>query len=450
MDNGPELGVNRWSMSLRVEIAAVALLLAIYAALAVSSAWNKSPAIDEVSHLTAGVSYWRTGDFRLNSEQGKFPQSWAALPVALGPFKFPSLDQEAWRTSDEWALGRQFLFEAGNDAQSMLRRGRAMVTLLGVVLGFVVYLWARRLFGATGALISLIAYACSPALIAHGSLTTSDLTLTLALTLAVGAGWQVLHRVSVGTVLASAAATALVFVSKAAAFVVIPMGLILLVIRLVAGKPLSVGWTRPMEIAGRGKQLIVLIGVGLAHVAVVALVIWACFGFRYSPFKHAEPGRDRYGESWQELLASPTAATAAISWAREHRVLPDGYLWGIAEAHANAGGRRAFLAGQYSLHGWWYFFPFAVAVKTPLWLWALLGLSAAAARGRWRKATARLYDIAPLLVLLAVYGGVLLTTHLNIGHRHALALYPALLILAGGQGCGLWPRDTRCARRSAS
>lgn len=437
-----------------VEMAMVALLLLTGFGLTLSGAWNKSPAVDEVSHLTAGVSYWRTGDFRLNSEQGKFPQAWAALPVAFGPFKFPSLDQVAWWRSDEWTLGHQFLFGIGNDAQSMLRRGRAMVALLGVILGLVVYLWSRRLFGVAGGLVSLVACVFSPALLAHGGLTTSDMALAMSLTLATGAWWAVLHRVSPGTVLGSAAATALVFVTKASAFVLIPILLALLVVRIAAGRPLSVCMGRSASVAARWRQGLVLGGVGLVHLAVVVLVIWACFGFRYSPFKQAEPGRDRYGESWEELLAKPSAATELIVWAKTHRVLPDGYLWGIAEAHVNAEHRRAFLAGRYSLEGWWYFFPFCVLVKTPLYFFGLLALALGAAIRRSRRSPLEtgiscgwhgVYELVPLLTLLAVYGVVLLMTRLNVGHRHALALYPPMLILAGG--AGWWFTDAGTARR---
>lgn len=428
------------------EIVLVALLLLAGLGLTLSGAWNKSPAVDEVSHLTAGVSYWRTGDFRLNSEQGKFPQAWAALPVAFGPFKFPSFDQAAWWRSDEWTLGHQFFFGIGNDAQSMLRRGRSMVALLGVILGLVVYLWSRRLFGVAGGMVSLVACVFSPTLLAHGGLTTSDMALAMSLTLATGAWWAVLHRVSPGTVLGSAAATALVFVTKASAFVLIPILLILFIIRIAAG--------RHVQATTRWRQGLVLVGVGLVHLAAVVLVIWACFGFRFSPFKHTESGRDQYGESWQELLAKPGITTELIVWAKTHHVLPDGYLWGIAEAHLNAEGRRAFLAGRYSLDGWWYFFPFCVLVKTPLYFFGLLVLALAAGIRRSRRSSPEagiscerhgVYELVPLLVLLAVYGTVLLMTRLNIGHRHALALYPPMFILAGG--AGFWFGDIGTARK---
>ena len=42
--------------------------------------------------------------------------------------------------------------------------------------------------------------------------------------------------------------------------------------------------------------------------------------------------------------------------------------------------------------------------------------------------------MAPLLALFSVYGIFSLTTHLNIGHRHILPLYPVLIIFTGALG----------------
>src|SRR5438094_1460455 len=65
--------------------------------MAVSSVGQKSTTFAELAHLTAGYSYWLTGDFRLQPENGNLPQRWAALPLLLGHYRFPSLEQEAWR-----------------------------------------------------------------------------------------------------------------------------------------------------------------------------------------------------------------------------------------------------------------------------------------------------------------------------------------------------------------
>ena len=48
-----------------------------------------------------------------------------------------------------------------------------------------------------------------------------------------------------------------------------------------------------------------------------------------------------------------------------------------------------------------------------------------------------------------VYSGFALTTHLNIGHRHLLPIYPALCILAGGAAYWIQPILQRAARPDA-
>ena len=75
------------------------VILACWWALAVSGETGKSPAFDEIAHLTAGYSYWLTGDYRLHPENGVLPQRWASLPLLLGQYRFPDLDQPAWRSS---------------------------------------------------------------------------------------------------------------------------------------------------------------------------------------------------------------------------------------------------------------------------------------------------------------------------------------------------------------
>jgi hypothetical protein len=88
------------------------------------------------------------------------------------------------------------------------------------------------------------------------------------------------------------------------------------------------------------------------------------------------------------------------------------------------------------------FFPVAFLLKTPL---AALGLIGAGMVGIWsyRRTTPPVvaegpaplslgYRVWPLLALVGVYGALALRSNVNIGLRHLLPLYPAVLILAGG------------------
>ena len=418
-------------------------LVVLYWGMGVSSQVEKSTTVDEVAHLTAGYTYWLANDYRFHPENGNFPQRWAALPVYLGSYRFPSLDQPAWWQSNVWVSGEQFFHRVGNDLAGMLMKGRAMIALLGLGLGLVVYGWSRSLFGPTGGMISLILYTFCPNLLAHGSLMTSDMAIALALTAALWCLWQLLHRVSWHRVLGTGLVLGLLFVSKMSAVLVLPMALLLLVVRLGAKQPLPVELGPSRRVERPAIQLAVFAGAGLALVFIVAVVIWGFYGFRYSAFNVYEPGRDSLGGEWETIVSGTGSIGQAVGFAREHRVLPEAYLFGFGAVIQNAQARAAFLNGEHSLTGWWNFFPYALLVKTPVPALVLLACAMIGAALHFRSESKRracaewvpivegLYQTAPLWVLLLVYWAFALTGNLNIGHRHLLPTYPAMFILAG-------------------
>ena len=442
------------------------LLLVTYAGLALSSSFGKSTTFDEIAHLTAGYSYWVTHDYRLNPENGILPQRWAALPLLAGDFEFPSLDLTGWWGSEVFfQVGPQFFYTLGNDVEVMLWRGRCMIVVLGVLLAGLVYVWARRLFGARGGIIALALFAFSPTALAHGRLITSDMAAALFFTASVGCFWTTLHRANLVRLLISALVMGGLFVSKMSAPLIVPIVLLLLLIRCLAGRPWIVDFGRSRRICGRWRLLRLGGLLVVAHMVVVVCVIWLFFGFRYTAFNHWQPNRDRM-ESGDtiETLTEELALGPAIRQARNCRVLPEAYLHGFAFALHHARARRGFLNGQYRLEGWPYFFPYCVLVKTPLPIFAMLGLAAISTAAHWgwgsafrsngarsvvrgsrglrgRRIGRGLYRTAPLWVLLAVYWLVAIRSHINIGHRHVLPTYPAMFILAGASAA--WCKSPR-------
>jgi 4-amino-4-deoxy-L-arabinose transferase-like glycosyltransferase len=424
----------------------VALLLAAYWSMAISAAARKSPAFDELAHLTAGYSYWVTGDYRLHAENGLLPQKWAALPLVFADERFPALDQPAWRQSNVWALGYQFFYLAGNDLESMLALGRAMIALLGVVLGAVVYAWSRSLFGRRGGLISLTLYAFSPALLAHGALVTSDMSLTLFLFASVWAIWALTHRIDLFNLLAASAAVTAALLSKVSGLAVIPIAVTLVALRTRFGPGVAISFGAEKRAERLWPRLLAMVVSLAAAAAVVSAIIWAVYGFRYSAFADQPAGQDRFYEDWGELRSDPTATGAVVRWLRDRRALPEAYLYGLAFISKVSPGRPAFLNGEVRRGGWWTFFPYAAAVKTPLPLFGLLLLGALAAsiglrrRDLCAEALPSLYQTIPLWVLVGVYGGLAVESRLNFGHRYVLPIYPAMLVLAGAASSWLTRR----------
>ncbi|HET7216750.1 MAG TPA: hypothetical protein VFJ02_01820 [Vicinamibacterales bacterium] len=435
-------------------MAGVAALLALYYVMALSAASQKSMTFDEMAHLTGGYTYWAFDDYRLHPENGNWPQRLAALPAVMSGAAFPRLDQPAWTGSNVYVMGDNFLYFSGNDADTLLARSRAVMALVAVVLGVLVHAWASRLVSPAGAWVSLVLFAFSPTFLAHGPLVTSDVTSALFFTAATGALWSAMHRVTPATVLGGGVLVAGCVLSKLSAPILAPIALLMLAVRVAGGRPLAVKvGSHTAEHTGRARQFGVLLGVFAIFALVAWVLVWASYGFRYTAFAAATTGKDAFLGQMQD---APGVVAALLSFARRFRLLPEAFIYAAGITVQYTSQRAAFLNGQYGTTGWWWFFPYAFAVKTTIPAMIIGLLAAAALVVRWKRrdgegawparARVSLYAATPLLALVAVYWVFALTTNLNIGHRHLLPTYPALCILAGGAAFWIQPFFDRTRR----
>ena len=416
--------------------ALVAVLLALHYALTVGSKFNESTTSDEIVHLTGGFTFNHFHDYRLHPENGILPQRIAALPAALAGTKFPPLDQVYWRTSDAWVLGHQFFYESGDDHFSRLMAGRALIALFNVATGLLVFLWSRKLFDDAGALVSLAFFVFEPNLLAHGGYATSDACMTFFLLASVGAWWRHLHDGQARWWWISAVTFGLACVAKFSAPLLLPIFVALAAVRALAAEPLALlGRTWTTRGGKFGAAALSALGQG----AVAALVIWAFFGFRFSAANPALPPFDHFIRPWAWLDGNLGAQGKILRAFAAVHLLPEGYLYGMAYVLETAQIRSAFLNGEFSTVGWPGFFLWTFALKTTL---PLLGASVAAFALLVRRWRAEAYRLAPLAVLFVVYWTFSIASHLNIGHRHILPVYPVLFIAAGALGAWLVSRKT--------
>jgi hypothetical protein len=95
----------------------------------------------------------------------------------------------------------------------------------------------------------------------------------------------------------------------------------------------------------------------------------------------------------------------------------------------------SFLLGQYSDSGWWYYFPVAFLLKTPLptlvlLVWAVVA-STKILLGDKGIARQIWIDLIALVLPAGGFFAIALTTDINLGYRHLLPLLPYLYVLAG-------------------
>jgi len=411
----------------------VLVLVVLHGAMAISVSPRVGPTFDEPAHLTAGRGYWAHTDFTLQPENGLLPQRLVGLPATLRDTPFP---RRASAGDDVWSLARVYLFAPTTDLPRLLLEARLMIALVSCALTTLVYCWARRLFGERGGLIALVVAVFCPHLLAHAGLATSDLVAAMGFTLATLMWWRMLHRVAWTRVLAAGTAVGALALAKFSAVLFAPIAVVLLVARLLRRAPLIICWpSNGVRRLRGGAKVGALLTSGAAVCVIAWVIIWTAYGWRYS----ATPdGVDRFQLPWSTVLMEqstgashqPGIVQAFVRAARNTRLLPEAYLYGLTYTDYFSRMRAAFFAGDYSLTGWRTFFPAVFTLKTTLPMLVLLVLAAIALWPRLRSGRFT-YRLVPLAVLVVVYGTFAISSHLNLGHRHLLPLYPALCIGIG-------------------
>ena len=415
------------------------LLAALHAALAITAAFEKSPTFDEPTHLTAGYSYWLKNDYRLDPENGIWPARWASLPLLLSRPSFP--ENAAWKKGDVGRVSERFLYGSGNNSDRVVFLGRSMMAVVGAGLCLLIFFCSNRLFGAIGGLISELLAVFDPNLLAHSALITADVAAAFFFTAATWSYFQLLQSVNKRWFFITALSWSGLFLAKMSAPAFLLVAVILATLRVLSSEPLTIRLIRfERQVAARWRKLVLVIGLTGALVAIVVSAIWASYAFRFSPFPQNEPAREVWNARWQACLSDHTTLENMVAFARDHHLLPEAYLYGFAFTNKSAMYRPAFLDGEWSYTGFISFFPRAFLYKTPIPLFFLLIVTGVAGFLRWRNvwrngsrsAIARdLRRLSPIWALVLVYGTFSLSSHLNIGHRHLLPIYPAIFVACG-------------------
>jgi hypothetical protein len=180
------------------------------------------------------------------------------------------------------------------------------------------------------------------------------------------------------------------------------------------------------ELTTRSHRLLAALGILLSLAFASYIAIWAAYRFQYWPAPKGG-GLERIMIGPKARAREPTVA-AVMDWIDQRRLLPNSYTQGFLLAQAAAQVRTGYLHGHIRYTGWWYYFPLAILIKTPISLIVLfvagLALCAVDRSKLWKD---DLFILLPIMVSL----GVAMTMKLNIGLRHVLPIYPLGLLIAG-------------------
>lgn len=377
-----------------------ALLLAVFAA---QGAWficTQSFSWDEPLHLEAGLEEWRYGSFRNVVDH---PPLGHLLPAAL--------------VAHDKTVHLKFVIEPGvldvvavtPDPEYVARRSRPVILMLGLVLGVLLWITARRLFSEGTANFALALFAFSPSLIAHFSMITTDgvTALTCFATAVQLTRWR--KNPSTRQLVFLGLLMGLLLLSKAHAPI-----LVLLTLGFVVAK-------RPQDLhnlrAWRWRP-------ALTAMALAAVVLWSGYFFHVS---HVTAPHGTLNVTFP-----PDPNPVPIFMVMPHKIdvwVPAGeYFCGIIQTlKHNTDGQPKLMAGYRSSGFMPLMYPLEIVLKWP----PILLLLCAGALFLFATRRLKLPPEWPVLVAFPLTILVMaMASRVASGERHLLPAYPFVLLLA--------------------
>jgi 4-amino-4-deoxy-L-arabinose transferase-like glycosyltransferase len=442
---------------------------------------------DEPPHITAGYSYLRFRDGRLNPEHPPLIKMLAALPLMTLKLRFP-LTSPDWQNelNGQWEVANAFLYQSGNDPHLIAGRARLTPILLTVAFGAALFIWTERFAGALAAILAAFFYVFSPTVLAHGRLVTTDVAAAAGITLAGFALIRFLHQPSSRAALAAALGLGAALLCKFSTILLAPFFAVLVLFWMIL-KPAS----RSSYLSGS-----VIIAVGAA---LVVLLPYLWITASYPPEKQLW---DTYF-TFFHMADGPAAlvgnATAEMDFAqlrrdrtRDLRACVSGglerhtsrparcpfelaifladkpvlrawaqYLLGLISVirRTEAGGTYEYpfyFLGEVSLSGWPEYFPVVYAIREPL---AFHFMTALALFLVIRRLWSSPWDLSStiswlrshpaetvMLSWLGLYWATAITANLNLGIRHLLPVFPFTIVLVARE-VSRWLNGTSATSR---
>ena len=329
------------------------LILVIMFLLMLTSVWNDTAIMDELAHIPAGYSYMTQFDIRLNPEHPPLIKDLAALPLLTRRFSFPIFSR-SWQedVNGQWNFGRAFLYQSGNNPDTILRLARVPMMLLTVLFGLLFFWWARKQYGEKPALLALAFFALSPTLLAHGRYVTTDVAAAFGFFIGIATFLAFLKNPSWKTAAIAGIAFGIAQLLKFSLFLLAPFYGILTIIWFLIFKEYSYA----LRVTGHS-LLIFLIGL---------ILIWLV----YIPHVWNYPQERQLRDA--DFILGSFGFRPAVEfdlWLIKHEITrPLGqYLLGLLMVFQRAaGGNTTYFLGEVSAAGWRHYFPIVYFLKEHL------------------------------------------------------------------------------------
>ena len=355
----------------------VILLLALFTFQSLVSLSVKSATFDEVQYF--GIGKYLITDHKWDI-MGAILHPPLSYYLNAIPLLFVHEDTSVWQYevadrnleflgSIDYYRGQKLLSSPENRSDRLLIASRLMTLLVSILLGVYVYRFSMLLFGATGGVISLFLFTFCPNMLAFSGICVPDMPVTVFSLISVYYLWRSVDDEKILSSLLAGLFLGFALLSKFTAFQLIPVEVML---------ASAVMYKTKRNLLP--KMLLVFL--------CAALVLCAGYQFDITP----------------------------LIQGLRYRMEQQAY------------GQGVFLMGMYSNHGWWYFYPLTLLMKTPLPLLLLFPLSVYyLVREKDNGFLILLFLLAPMIAIV----GAFMFSGYSVALRYLLPVYPFMFVAAG-------------------
>jgi len=366
-------------------------------------ACTKSLTTDEPVRLVAGLLYLKKQEFSVNIEHPPLTKLLGALIPYISGFcpqetlrPYPSL----W---EAYLFMMQFIRLNCSHIDFLTITARFFPIVITMFLGFLVYKMAKELYGEIGGLTSLFLFCFEPTFLAHGKLLHTDVGASLFYLFYFYALYKVCLRPCLFGFFLLGIVLGLALITKFSMLILVPIHFLVMIFI-----PFKREWRKFWP----ALPLMVFIPW---------LIVCAGYFFKISRLSGEE------ASLIAKWLCLPERTFQFIRYIPIY--LPPDFIRGIdAVWEHNHTGHWAYLLGRYSKMGWWYYFPLALCLKEsiPILICFFSGLIYCLLNLKRDKKD--LFIILPIFY----YSIFAFSSHINIGIRHYLPVFPFLIIGSGG------------------
>ncbi len=387
------------------------VLIAIMAIRSFVSLQHTALATDEFVHIPAGYVYLKVQRFDFNPEHPPLVKMLAALPLLILQPALPDDPQNKKDWMDWFKFCTDFFYLPVAQERQIVTWARMPMILVSCLLGWLIFHWASRLFGPPAGVMALLLYTMEPNVLAFSRFVYTDIGASLVYFGFFYLAWRAWRSPRFPRILLACTIACLAPLVKHSMVVIFPVFLLFLIVLMAAKK--------------------VPVRMCLMHLAISMLLLLFLLNLGYAFRSHAFDSHDlQTVASW---FGFHTETSRFNKFLDQYSFvpIPRDYVRGLDMVmNHNREGHFAYLFGNFSDMGWWYYFPLAFLVKVPVSI-ILITLAAVL----WVAAVVVLKRDADLLFLLLpilFYGGFAMSSNINIGIRHILPIFPFLFVAAGG------------------